>query len=95
MISKKDKILEHLKHDSITSWEAIQKYRATRLSAIIYLLREEGYDIRSVRETNEETGTNYSRYFLIGAAKKVMTIVPCKPRPTSKLSMFKKFFLGY
>lgn len=60
------KILNHLKiHKSITSWEAIQKYRVTRLSAVIFVLRERGYDIISNREYNEETGTNYARYVLM------------------------------
>lgn len=59
-------ILHHLKqHRSITSWEAIQKYRITRLSARIFNLRKKGYDIRSVIEKNEETGTRFARYVLI------------------------------
>ena len=63
------KILNHLKHDSITSWEAIQKYHVTRLSAVIYNLKEMGWDIRSVREENPETGSHYARYFLLGRSK--------------------------
>lgn len=60
------KILNHLKeHSSITSWEAIQKYRITRLSAVIFVLRESGYDILTVKEYNEKTGTNFARYTLI------------------------------
>ena len=60
------KILAHLKkHHSITSWEAIKEYRVTRLSALIFNMREAGYDIRSVHETNEKTGTRYVRYVLI------------------------------
>ena len=39
-------ILNHLKkHKFITSWEAIQEYRITRLSARIYELREKGHKI--------------------------------------------------
>lgn len=39
-------VLEHLlKKGSITSWDAIKKYGATRLSAIIFNLRKRGYDI--------------------------------------------------
>ena len=39
-------ILNHLKkHKYITSWEAIQEYRITRLSARIYELREKGHNI--------------------------------------------------
>ena len=63
------KILNHLKHDSITSWEAIQKYHVTRLSARIYNLKQMGYDISSIREQNDETGAHYARYFLLGTAK--------------------------
>lgn len=42
-------IREHLrKKKSITSWEAIEKYGATRLSGIIYKLRHnEGWKINS------------------------------------------------
>lgn len=66
MESKELKVLAHLKkHHSITSWEAIKLFRATRLSAIIFNLRERGYDIRSVMEYNEETGTRFARYVLI------------------------------
>jgi len=63
--SKKDLILIHLQmHGSITSWEAIQKFRATRLSAVIHTLRDEGHNITSTPEQNKESGTNYSRYKL-------------------------------
>ncbi|MBO7735259.1 MAG: hypothetical protein J6S67_22025 [Methanobrevibacter sp.] len=65
-VSKKDLVLSYLKeYHSITSWEAIKNFKATRLSAIIFDLRAEGYEINSVREENIETGTNYVRYFLI------------------------------
>lgn len=48
-ISKTDKIIEHLnKHGSITSMEAIELYGATRLSAIIYSLRNKGYMIDTI-----------------------------------------------
>lgn len=46
MNSQYEKIKEHLLYKgTITSWEAIQKYRITRLSHYIYLLRNEGYVI--------------------------------------------------
>ena len=59
------KILNHLKHGSITSWEAIQKYHITRLSARVYELKQMGYDIKSVREEDDD-GSHYARYFLLG-----------------------------
>ena len=62
-------ILAHLKRKSITSWEAIEKYRVTRLSAVIYVLRQQGYEIQSIREYNKETHTPYARYVLLRGAK--------------------------
>jgi hypothetical protein len=54
-------------HGSITSMDAIKEFGATRLSAIIFNLRERGYDI----ETHMEVGKNryghtveYARYVL-------------------------------
>lgn len=39
-------VLKHLKdNDSITSWEAITEYGATRLSDIIFRLRDKGHGI--------------------------------------------------
>ena len=46
--SQKDMILIHLQmHKTITTWEAIDKFHATRLSAIIFNLRQEGHNISS------------------------------------------------
>lgn len=66
--SKTSKVLWHLKkYKSITSWEAIQNYKATRLSAIIFELKKRGYVFETVREDNIETGSHYSRYYLIAS----------------------------
>ena len=69
METKTAKVLNHLqKNGNITSWEAIQLYRATRLSAIIFNLREL-YNIDSVWEENtNENGetTRYTRYYYGG-----------------------------
>lgn len=47
-LSQGDMIKIHLqKKGSITSWEAIKLYGCTRLSAKIYNLREEGFDIKT------------------------------------------------
>jgi len=49
-----EEIRHHLlKNGSISSWEAIQTFRCTRLSQYILLLRNEGYEIESVWEHNE------------------------------------------
>ena len=47
--SQSDAVLWHLKtYGSITSYEAIKEYGATRLSAIIFNHRKNGYDIDSM-----------------------------------------------
>lgn len=58
-------VLEHLKeYGSITSWEAIEKYGATRLSAIIYNIRK-NHNVQSIdfeytdRYGNRTTFTKY------------------------------------
>ena len=56
-------VLNHLKeHGKITSWEAIQLYRATRLSGIIFTLKQQGYVI----ETTGGQGKNFATYYLRG-----------------------------
>jgi len=49
MMTKNDLVIKHLKTKGhITSWEAIQKYRATRLADIIFQLRSKGMAINTV-----------------------------------------------
>lgn len=48
--SQVKQVLNHLQESTITSWEAINKYSITRLSAIIYVLRKD-YTITSTRKT--------------------------------------------
>jgi formamidopyrimidine-DNA glycosylase len=63
--SKQEMVLIHLQmYGKITSWEAINKFRATRLSAIIFNLRNKGHIITSVNKRNENTGTVYAEYIL-------------------------------
>lgn len=52
------RILEYLKsHKGITSMEAFDKFGATRLSAIIHVLRKDGYWIEDVdREAKNRYG---------------------------------------
>lgn len=50
-MNKTQKVLAHLKErGTITSWEAIKEYGATRLSAIIYRLRDKGFNISTTME---------------------------------------------
>lgn len=62
-ISKTQRVIEHLlKRGSITSWDAIKLYGATRLSAIIFNLRDRGYEIDSVYLDGKDRFGNSSRY---------------------------------
>ena len=46
--SQQDRILHHLlTHGSVTTWEAIQLYRITRLSRCIFDLRRAGHAIQA------------------------------------------------
>lgn len=48
-MTQEQRILDYLKENgSITSWEAIKEFGATRLSAIIYNLRNRGYNITTI-----------------------------------------------
>ena len=77
--TKRSKVLNHLKkHGSITSWTAIQKYGATRLSAIIFNLREESritktFSIKSVPIERVDSFGNkvkYANYIYLKYSKK-------------------------
>ncbi len=47
-MTQKEQVLHHLKQQkTITSWEAIQDYGITRLSAWIHELKKDGYVIKS------------------------------------------------
>lgn len=68
-MNKTKAILRHLQENgSITSWEAIKEYGATRLSAIIYNLRHK-YDMNIISEDIEFTDrfgskSHYAKYIL-------------------------------
>ena len=61
-------VLQHLKENgSITSWDAITLFGATRLSAIIYLLRKQGYEIDATDLTVKNrygNATTVAKYIL-------------------------------
>jgi hypothetical protein len=54
-------VLAHLQDNPITSWEAINTYKITRLSAVIYKLRK-NYTITSVWEDNNKVGKDKKRW---------------------------------
>jgi hypothetical protein len=52
----------------ITSWEAIDRYHATRLADIIYVLKSEGWDI--ITEMVKQDGVRFAVYRYISAPRK-------------------------
>lgn len=62
-------IISHLrKYKTITSYEAIKKYGATRLSGIIFILRDKGFGIETkMIQGKNKYGhvTNYAVYHLV------------------------------
>lgn len=69
-VTQEDIVLRHLKRKSITSMEAFELYKITRLSAKIFNLRADGYNIITKRETNPTTGATYGKYILRDKVKK-------------------------
>jgi hypothetical protein len=61
--TKINQVINHLiTYGSITSWEAINKYRATRLSGIIFvLIHDRNFPITS-KMVYEPDGTRYAVY---------------------------------
>ena len=70
MTTKTMKVQKHLRtKKSITSLQAIDFFRATRLAAIIFNLRKAGWDIASERITKKQDGEtlHYVKYKLVSA----------------------------
>ncbi len=62
--SKKLKVLTHLKkHKTITSWEAIQMFKYTRLADAIFVLKEDGHNI--ITNMITRNGSTFAEYTLI------------------------------
>ena len=68
-MTQKEMVLNHLKEKGkITSMEAFRKYGVTRLSAVIFNLRDDGYDIETeyIKGKNRyREVTHYGEYKLI------------------------------
>jgi len=60
--SKKDLVLQHLQSRPITSMEAIELYRNTRLADSVFVLRKEGHNI-TTKTIKTENGS-YAEYRL-------------------------------
>jgi len=64
--SKTKSVLTHLQaKSSITSWDAINLYHATRLSAIIFVLKGRGHEIITEMRYDPETKTRWAEYHYI------------------------------
>ena len=67
-MTKIEMVRNHLiENKKITSWEAIQLYRATRLSAIIFNLRKKGMNIRTREKAYRDSNDNpayFAEYIL-------------------------------
>jgi hypothetical protein len=71
MATKTQKVLDYLlSGKSITSWDAIQKFHATRLSAIIFKLKKKGYPIASSLEYDIDKDGNPVKYSVYWMEKK-------------------------
>ena len=61
-------VIDHLrKYKKITSLEAFELFGATRLSSIIFVLRNKGFEIRTEEKTCKNrfgTISNYAVYYL-------------------------------
>lgn len=68
-MSQRTEVLKYLKkHKYITSYQAFEWFGATRLSAIIFDLRRQGYKIGGIWETYTDRygeQKRFLRYFLI------------------------------
>lgn len=73
-VSKSNAVKKHLiKKKSITSWEAIINYKATRLSAIIFNLRKNGWNIATNPITSKDRHGNvstFAKYVLVSHPNK-------------------------
>lgn len=59
-------VLKHLlRKGSITSWEAIEKYKITRTAARINELRNLGHDIKSMPMTSKKN-KKFVKYIFVG-----------------------------
>jgi hypothetical protein len=63
-------VAQHLiKKRKITSWEAIERYHATRLADIIFTLKGKGWNIVT-EMVKEPSGVRYAVYHLMSSIRK-------------------------
>lgn len=72
-MTQKQKISNHLQvNRNITTWDAIQLYRITRLSEYIRQLREDGWIIENLHESFE--GKHWDRYVVVSIPFERITV---------------------
>jgi hypothetical protein len=82
-MTKHDLVKKHLiENKIITSWEAIELYGATRLAAIIFNLRNEGFLIDSYDIQDHDRHGNISTY-----VRYVMLATPQQHEEIKKLQL--------
>lgn len=63
MVSQKEMVIDYISEfGSITPIDAFRDLGITRLSAVVFNLREEGYNIEKVIETGRNRFGNHTRY---------------------------------
>jgi hypothetical protein len=62
-MTKIDAVFMHLKKQPITSLEAINLYKATRLADIVFKLKQKGHNIVTVMVSSKDSC--FARYYLI------------------------------
>jgi len=68
--TKINQVAQHLiKKRKITSWEAIERYHATRLADIIFTLKGKGWDIVTDM-VKEPSGVRYAVYRLLSVPRR-------------------------
>ena len=78
-MNKTKAVLQYMREHSlgITSWDAINLFHATRLSAIIFNLKRDGYTIDSIPESNDDS--HWVRYVLKPWGTHPISSTPEKP----------------
>lgn len=64
--TQKKQVLFYLRthHSGMTSMDAFNIYQITRLAAVVFELRQEGYNIITINEVSDKTKKKYARYIL-------------------------------
>lgn len=63
--NQKEIILAHIKqYGNISTLEGYNKYKIMRVGSVINMLRNEGYNIKTIMEYNRNKTKRFARYYL-------------------------------